>query len=484
MAPPLANADLPLTETLLYTLIDDQRPPGDRLPNEITGYRLVYTLEIVVHDEFAAYLLLTYPSYATSAQTPEDWDEGCWTPPFLSYHVNPGLSTPLRVASVRRLFDRFEEDLASRHPRSAGDSVPHDVQRLGWQVGARDPSFEHLGGFIEVKRSYRNPGVILCYKIARYGLWLHEDDPGIRDVADSEARRGHVFLPLDNLDSVLQPRYSKRHERTEQWFLGKPLASNIAQIIRTPEQLTALRDRAIPLQPRHFRHEEEGLLCTADLAGYGTALRYAREEMHGFGFRGEQMAGLLQSSLIRHFDVMFSQFGVSQVRTLGDGFVAAFPKRVFPNVADTVADLIGYWRRFLEALEQLNRDIRDPGLAMGSRMALHYGAYQYGRIGLGRSFAPTFDGASVVEVTRLEQGLALAVKGGAAERSGTDDRAAAVRGQRHVLAISDTAYAQCSARLADLSDHLVFQGRMPLDAKELKWEARVYGLPMPPPSRE
>jgi class 3 adenylate cyclase len=277
---------------------------------------------------------------------------------------------------------------------------------------------------------------------------------------------------------LLHPRYSDRHERTGQWFLGKPLASNIAEIIRTPEQLTALRERAIPLQRRHFRHEEEGLLCTADLAGYGTALRYAQEQMHGFGVRGEQMAELLQSSVIRQFDIIFSQLGVSQIRTLGDGFMAAFPRRVFPDVVDVVAALIGYWRRFLEMLEQLNEDIRDPGLAMGSRMALHYGAYQYGRIGLGHSFSPTFDGASVVQVARLEQGLALAVKG---DGDGADpaDRLAMVRGQRHVLAVSDAAHERCAGRLEDLDEHLMFHGRMPLDAKELKWEARVYGFPMP-----
>jgi hypothetical protein len=194
----------------------------------------------------------------------------------------------------------------------------------------------------------------------------HHVDPGLPlrsgwwDLADSEARRSHLFLPLDDLESVLHSRHSEQHERTEQWLMGKPLASNISHIIRTPEQLTALRERAIPLRRRHFRHEEMGLLCTAE-----------------------------------------------------------------------------------------------------------------------RSFSPTFDGASVVEVAHLEQGLALAVKGGAEAAADAGDPVGAVRGQRHVLAISDAAYERCAGRLNDLSDHLVLQGRMPLEAKELQWEARVYGLPMP-----
>ena len=80
----------------------------------------------------------------------------------------------------------------------------------------------------------------------------------------------------------------------------------------------------------------------------------------------------------------------------------------------------------------------------------------------------------------------MAVKG--SEEIGADagDPVAAVHGQRHVLAISDAAYTQCGARLDDLSHDLVFHGRMPLDAKELKLEARVYGFPTPstPPPRE
>jgi class 3 adenylate cyclase len=290
-------------------------------------------------------------------------------------------------------------------------------------------------------------------------------------------RHGHVFLPLDDLDNVLGRWDIDPKDRPEQRFLGKPLASNISHIIRTPEQLTTLRGRAILLKRRHFRREEQGLLCAADLAGFGTALRYAQEQMHGFGVRGEQMAELLESSVIRQFDTIFSRLGVSQVRTIGDGFMMAFPKRVFPDVAEAVTALINYWRRFLETLEQLNEDIRDPRLAVGSRMALHYGPYQYGRIGLGRSFAPTFEGARVIEVARLEQGLALEVKRNQQIGSNVQEPTTAVHRQRHVLAISDAAYEQCEERLEALQNHLAFQGRLPLDAKEFRSLARVYRLP-------
>jgi hypothetical protein len=184
------NCDGSATETRLYELIDDHRPPGARLPAAIAGFRLSYTLEIVVRDEFASHLLLTYPKYASGTSTGEEPDVGCWTLPFLSHHVDPGLSTPLRVVSARRLFDDFEKVLAASEQRGPQDPVPHDLRRLAWQLGARDPSFEYLGSFIEIKRSYRTPELIMCYKIVRCGLWLEDDDPGMRDLADPEARQG------------------------------------------------------------------------------------------------------------------------------------------------------------------------------------------------------------------------------------------------------------------------------------------------------
>jgi hypothetical protein len=141
-----------------------------------------------------------------------------------------------------------------------------------------------------------------------------------------------------------------------------------------------------------------------------------------------------------------------------------------------VAALLTRWLGFLDELERLNQDIRDPDIMIGSRMALHYGPYQYGRIGLARSSRPAFDGGSVVEIVRLEQGLALAVKGvvqGGATSSSTPAR---LLGQRHTLAVSETAYDRCAEGLAGFEEQLVAIGRLPLVAKELRRHAHVFGI--------
>ena len=141
---------------LLYELIDDTSSPGDRLPANIAGYRLIYTLEVVVRDEFAPYLLLTYPIYASGSPTAGESDEGCWTPPFLA--ITSTLAFPHRCGLARRgAFSKASRrNLGSQQP-DPQDPVPYDIRRLGWQIGARDPSFEYLDSFIEVKRSIAIP---------------------------------------------------------------------------------------------------------------------------------------------------------------------------------------------------------------------------------------------------------------------------------------------------------------------------------------
>jgi hypothetical protein len=456
-------------------LIDDDRSDNDRLPAVVAGLWLITTLEIVVRDDFGQYLLLDHPRYASGRLETDDTDEGYWAPPAFSYLVHSRYSTPYSVGTVRRLFKEKEEELGL-------DKRDEGMEQLAWLLGVRDPVISYLGSFIEVKNSRNTPEQVKCYKIRRYSLRIGEE-PGLRDLADPECHGGHVFLPLDDSDlhEVLHPRFSRRHERVEKWFLGKPLVTNVQYIVESPERRASLRERAIKLRREHFRREEEGLLCVGDLAGYGAASQYAREQMHGFGVQGTEMERLLQFSVIRRFDEMFSSLGASQVQIAGDGFTAAFPTRVFARIDEAVTSLLTRWLDFLDELEFLNKDIRDPNIVIGSRMALHYGTYQYGRIGLARSSRPAFDGGSVVEVVRLEQGLALALRGVVQDSAPSPDIPTLLVGQRHTLAVSDTAYDFCAGQLAGFEERLIDGGRFQLVAKELRRHAHLFGFSLGPP---
>jgi hypothetical protein len=450
---------------MVYVLLDEQSD-GYRLPAFPAGFALVLTLEVIVGDDYGSYLMLDYQSsLSQSSGLVGNSGEGFWVLPFESFRADPRHARPSTAGSVRRLYEEFGSTIDAREA----------MERLAWLLGARDFTVRAIGSATELKNSPRWPDLVKCYKILRYALTI-DDEASLHDLADPELLRGHVFLPLDDLDQVLETRVGRRDDREEKWFLGRPLVSNIDQLISTEERRSALRERAIPLGRQHFRRQEEGLLCAVDLGGYGAAHRYAVERMQGFGVRRGDMAQMLRSSVVYHFSQMLSRLGVSQVHMAGDGFIAAFPRRVFDDIDETVARLLERWKAFLVEIEQLNTAIQDPRVAIGSRMALHYGPYQYGRIGLARSFAAAFDGASIIEVARLEQGLALAVKGLAPFASTPDGAATGIDGQRHTLVASDAVNERFRGEFSKLGEELVPLGRVPLDAKEFKAHVLAFRL--------
>jgi class 3 adenylate cyclase len=441
----------------VYELLDS-KPDGYRLPVRPTELWHVATLEIVIRDDLGTYLLLAmlnYDEHDPEHDPPGDPDEGFWSPPFVSHPVALRFRQPSSAGAVRNYF------ATSEHRQR----MTEDVIQLAWQMGLADPRVRYLGSFIELKKSPRYAEHVKCFKIHRYSIQIG-DDYGVRNLADPEARLGFVYLPLDHPEEMLIERSNPRYSRQDKWFRGKPIATNVEFLLS--HDLIAMRERAIPLRPEHFWREETGLLCVVDLAGYGAAVRYARERMRTFRLTGEHIATELRSSVVTYFETMLAKLGASQLQMAGDGFIAAFPNRVF-DPADVARRLLAAWRSALEELEQLNTAMESaPENALGSRIALHYGDYRYGRIGQALSFSPALDGQSIVEVARLEQGLASRA------RQGDDAEVGSATSQSHRLVVSDSAYKHCAAALDAAGDHIVQTGRVPLLVKEFQQDAREY----------
>src|SRR6185436_7895332 len=118
------------------------------------------------------------------------------------------------------------------------------------------------------------------------------------------------------------------------------------------------------------------------------------------------------------FTQMFLDAGISHVHTAGDGFLCAIPCAA-SQARDAFEDFFGAYHRFLSWLEMTNQQITQHASQngheppqLGSRLAVHVGEYSYGKIGLAASVVPAFDGAAIIDVSRLEQGLRAQVKGG------------------------------------------------------------------------
>jgi hypothetical protein len=363
---------------------------------------VIVTLEISVTDGGQTNLLLTFPSYPLDAHPAVNaHDEGYWAPPNVAYPVPMTFSPPTSLGSLRKL----------TQARVSADQIHQDLSHLAYQLGLRDTEFEPRGEFYELKVSPRSPGLMKAYKFFRFGLRLIDEDSA-RNLADPEGRRGYVYLPLDEYESMTRLEWSESHGRMERWFLGKPLMSNVEYVLDNAHSRNSLRANSIQLPRDLFSRRETGILCAVDLSGYGTALKYAMENMHSFdeGFAAIQEG--FRKSVAKYFDHMLAKIGAMQAQTAGDGFIAAFPSRVFTDKSATIERLFLEWSHVIARLNALNASIRVPEYRVGSRMALHYGEYEYGRIGGAASFIPAFDGASVIEVARLEQGLAVAMRAG------------------------------------------------------------------------
>jgi hypothetical protein len=128
----------------------------------------------------------------------------------------------------------------------------------------------------------------------------------------------------------------------------------------------------------------------------------------------------------------------------GDGFIAALP--FMTGDGHEARTLL---QRFLDAFASFTSLLNDvdqrfgerspdaapnPRPILGSRLAIHFGSFRYGKMALASSLSASFDGAAITDVARLEQGLRHELKGAAAHESQLT-----LSGEGHVVAISDQA---------------------------------------------
>ena len=369
----------------------DDFPDEHELPEVPAQLWLILTLEIIISDTHGKSMLLIYPSYSlTETEHPVPVTEGYWTPPFFGYPVELGFKTPDTVGAVKKRFQEYNIDKSKV------------IGELAYVMGLPNPEIEESKSFIELKRSPRTPNLWKCFKILRFTC-TKLGTRGRRNLADPECRKGYVFLPIDNLDKVLKERYSLGHERAESLFLSKPLISNLDYVLKLPQSLSQLKATAISIESKYFRFDEEGIVICADLAGYGSACKYAIEKMHSFTESGTDIATYFRESVGSLFYMFLASVGVSQIQMAGDGFIAAIPKRHFINndIKTTLMSFMNAYLNMIDKIDEFNQAIADQSKRVGSRLALHYGNYRYGRIALSRSISADFDGGSIIEVARL-----------------------------------------------------------------------------------
>ncbi|MBB5852966.1 hypothetical protein ACFQ05_06675 [Amycolatopsis umgeniensis] len=370
-----------------------------RLPVAPAQVWVIASLEMCVRNRGTDYLLLTYPSYPLNgASNPNGHDEGYWAIPFVAFPVPISYSAPTTAGSLRSLAGTIGMPV-----------LKEAVSQLAYQMGLQDTIFDYRGEFFELKNSPRTPELVKAYKVVRFGL-TSLASVSVRNLADPDVRYGYAYLPLSNYEVATKVKHSPAHHRTERWYLGKPLMSDIDYILSDQGRRRSIATTSIDIDDQVFFRRETGLLLAADLSGYGAALRYVHENMRSFREDPTAIQDSFRRAVSESFERMLTRLGATQVQLAGDGFVAALPKRVTQDLQHAVVEVLSEWRLVVDDVASLNAAIRDPKFQVGSRIALHLGDYSYGRVGGAGSFSAAFDGAAIIEVVRLEQGLGAAMK--------------------------------------------------------------------------
>lgn len=384
----------------MYKLYITEDSDSLSLPCAITSLFRLATLEIVVKDMSGiASLVLMLGSYALDQTLLQEHGEGYWVPPNVAYHLNlKGFTSPSTLGSLR---DNFKSITKKR--------MMGDVQQLAYSLGLRDTYISHAGSFIEIKNSPRTPETIRAFYIDRFIL-DSVDYNSLRNIADPEMWHGLIFAPLNINSPYYKKRKSTSHQIEEVWFLGKPLQTNVVYLLNNTSINTKLINSAMNIKMENFSIMETGTICVIDVAGYGAALRHTQNNMISFRQSEDEIMRDFRFAISNKLIDFVSELGTTQVQIAGDGLICAFPLRLFNNNNFIIESILTKWEKIIVELEKLNLSIKDENKKIGSRIVLLNGDYQYGRINGILNFSPAFDGQSIIEAVRLEQGLSAWTK--------------------------------------------------------------------------
>jgi hypothetical protein len=425
----------------------------DALPHPPAEYMDIPLLVPVVEVDHEYYLLLKILLY-------DPLERRSIGGPLGEYWVLPGSSWPIQAKKTPAINVRPALEWFKEHG-NAQDFLDAEAERLAWKYGLTDAKLTRLDPITMLKESIRVPEQWLAIKFHPYLVWTNED-AGLKNLADPEGRWGWQYLPLDDLERVIIHR---DRDGCDEWcFCGKPIAMEVQLLLA--REGSKLLDAPIRLRREHFCREEVGLLLSADLAGWGAGLKKAGR-MSVIGISGNENVKRYIESTTAALYRFLSRIGPQHQEVPGDGIKAVFPRDTF-DLHDKLRQIRSCWLDVLAHVETLNRDLRNQKVAIGSRLALHYGRYVYGRPGLARGIGPAIQGSSIVEVSRLEGGLGNLVhlkssRGGEAARD-----------WRHAVVVSQAAMTQLGPALAELTQGWDPAGRQRLTAKESKLDGHVW----------
>lgn len=381
-----------------YALLDGWDPKRP-LPVQPTVLKLIYSLEVCVRFRETTYLLVVQPYYAYGSAAGDSLREGHWMAPFIAKSIPLLQAPPETAGAVDELFQR----------RASRTREREDVLRMAEILGLGDPLIQRTGTITELKFSQRTDGRIGCYRTVRYSCQARIGEV-TRNITDPECVKGHAFLPLTH-KSRKKFVHQDPSGKGDLYFLGKPLISNLQRVLERDQEVDKLKRTAMSISDSHLFVEENGAVGVADIAGFGEACKLAQERMPNFFQTGTEIARLFRARLAEYFVSLTGSAGISQAKSTGDGFLCAMPirKSARLSIVERLSRLLSGYTQTLDVFDRMTELAATASppwdKVIGSRLALTYGDYRYGRVGGLNSLAADFEGSTIVQAARLEAGL-------------------------------------------------------------------------------
>ena len=399
----------------VYFDITDGNEEED-LPISPHAIWLILSLEVVVELGDESFLLIMQTNYASRSFSPIQADEGYWYCPFSGYKIGDWIFPP---PTKKDLLEKCNELLGRINEAE-------EVRRVAYTLGIVASKPIYKGYFLELKTAPTAGGAVRAYLIRRYALTSMPAD-SIRNITDPEYMKGHAFLPLDRAPEVLHERNDLLPGVSLLTYQGKPLNTNLARCLRDPGIVNTWKRQRIQTSSEDWTRQEEGLLLSFDVRGYGALFDYIRREMPTFLQTAAEVANEFRTTLAQKFQRLASRAGVNQLLYQGDGFIAALPMRRFGDESwETIA------LRFLEdvgllidELDRMSDRVSAKGVSLKTRTCLLRDSYYYGRVGGPEGNGSSIYGEALRTLNRMDSGLKAAIT----------SEASKITDHRHLLAV-------------------------------------------------
>lgn len=357
-------------------------------------------MELYVRYENEVFSLLVHPFYARPDMIEEIGAEGFLYPPYFGSLVDFGMFGPKTVGHWLEKTQKKLDELDT-------DDLRDEIQNV---YGIGPLITNHRETILEIKESPVKSAERKLYRVERFVCQPAEDRP-LRNITDPHFLKGHIFIPISQ--NAVKDFESDSYRK---YVKGREIVGNYQNVLSRSDEVKYAIKHAANTTRQDWVTIESGYLVLIDIAGFGQMTQHIKSKSGNIFETGSDIADRFRNGIAEVFEsVLFVSDPVQSYFT-GDGMIASLPLRgnggeaVLKAFLDRYKQCLTYLDELNHAASELSKKTGDEHPTVGSRITIHHGSYEFGRIGGPRSTSGNFSGDSIVELARTESALSQAIK--------------------------------------------------------------------------